>query len=71
MENGGKGIEPGQVRRQVEGLADEVQDRIEGLRTWAEDAQAWIENFARERPFAALACAVGIGFLAGRFLSRT
>jgi ElaB/YqjD/DUF883 family membrane-anchored ribosome-binding protein len=71
MENGGKGVDPTRMRERAEGIAGDVQDRLEGLRGWGEDAAAWVEHFARERPMAALACAVGLGFLAGRLLSRT
>lgn len=70
MENGGSGV-GAQARRDVERIADDVQDRIEGLRGYAEDAGDWIREFAREKPVAALAVAAGIGFVLGRMLSRT
>ncbi len=68
MENGGSGA---QVKRQAERIADEMQDRLEGMRGYADDAGAWIRDFARERPVAAVAIAAGIGFVLGRLLSRT
>jgi ElaB/YqjD/DUF883 family membrane-anchored ribosome-binding protein len=68
MENGGTGVK---ARREAEHLAEEVQDRIEGMRGYAEDAGAWIREFARERPLAAIAVAAGLGFVFGRMLSRT
>ncbi len=68
MENGGSGT---QVRRQAERMADEMQDRLEGMRGYAEEAGDWIREFAREKPLAAIAVAVGVGFVVGRLLSRT
>jgi ElaB/YqjD/DUF883 family membrane-anchored ribosome-binding protein len=73
MENGGRsgeGTAEG-VRRQVEGMAVDMQDQLEGLRGYAEDAGAFIREFARERPIAAIAVAAGVGFVLGRLLSRT
>jgi ElaB/YqjD/DUF883 family membrane-anchored ribosome-binding protein len=70
MENGGSGV-GAQARRDVERIADDVQDRIEGLRGYAEDAGEWIRGFAREKPLAAIAVAAGLGFVLGRMLSRT
>lgn len=70
MENGGSGI-GAQAKRDAQRLADEMQDRIEGMRGYAEDAGAWVKEFAREKPMAALALAVGVGFVVGRLLSRT
>ncbi len=68
MENGGSGT---QVRRQAERMADEMQDRLEGVRGYAEEAGDWVREFAREKPLAAIAVAVGLGFVVGRLLSRT
>jgi ElaB/YqjD/DUF883 family membrane-anchored ribosome-binding protein len=70
MENGGKGI-GAQAKRDAQRVADEMQDRIEGMRGYAEDAGAWVREFARERPMAAIALSVGLGFVVGRMLSRT
>ena len=73
MENGGSRIGEGtaQVRREAEELAAGVQEQLEGLRGYAEDAGEWIRGFARERPIAAVAAAAGLGFVLGRLLSRT
>ncbi|GAO04440.1 hypothetical protein PSR1_03334 [Anaeromyxobacter sp. PSR-1] len=73
MENGGRGGEGtmDEVRHRAEELAEGMQEQLEGLRGYAEDAGEWIRGFARERPIAAVAIAVGLGFLAGRLLSRT
>jgi ElaB/YqjD/DUF883 family membrane-anchored ribosome-binding protein len=60
-----------QVKREAERIAAEMQDRLEGMRGYADDAGAWIKEFAREKPLAAIAVAVGVGFLFGRLLSRT
>ncbi len=69
MEDGGRGM-GSEARRGAERLADDVQERIEGMRGYAEDAGEWIREFARERPLTAIAVAVGIGFVVGRLLSR-
>ncbi len=73
MDNGGErmGEVASRAKHQAEELAANVQDQLEGVRGYAEDAGAWIREFARERPFAAVAIAAGLGFLAGRLLSRT
>jgi ElaB/YqjD/DUF883 family membrane-anchored ribosome-binding protein len=71
MENGGTGGVGAQARRDAERLAEGVQDRLEGVRGYAEDAGEWIREFARERPMAAIAVAAGLGFVLGRMLSRT
>lgn len=73
MDNGGErmGEVASRAKHQAEELAANVQDQLEDVRGYAEDAGAWIREFARERPFAAVAIAAGLGFLAGRLLSRT
>jgi ElaB/YqjD/DUF883 family membrane-anchored ribosome-binding protein len=62
-------------REEAESMLQEVRgrvaDQVEDLREWAESADAAVRKFARERPFVALACAVGVGFLIGRLASRT
>lgn len=68
MENGGSGT---QVKRQAERMAEEMQERLEGMRGYADEAGTWVREFAREKPLAAMALAVGVGFLVGRLLSRT
>jgi ElaB/YqjD/DUF883 family membrane-anchored ribosome-binding protein len=68
MEDGGR--MGGQARRDAQRIASDVQDRLEGMRGYAEDAGSWIREFAREKPMAAIAVAAGLGFLLGRMLSR-
>ncbi len=67
MENGGTGS---QVKREAQEIAQDVKERMEGLRGYAEDAGDWIREFARERPVAAIAIAAGLGFVLGRLLSK-
>ena len=73
MESDGGRIGEGvaQARREAEELAAGVQEQLEGLRGYAEDAGEWIRDAARERPMVAVAVAAGIGFVLGRLLSRT
>jgi len=68
MENGGRGTE---VKREAQRMAEGMQDRLEEMRGYAEDTGGWIRVFARERPLAAIATAVGLGFVLGRLFSRT
>ncbi len=68
MENGGSGA---QAKREAQRIADEMQDRLEGMRVYAQDAGARIGEFAREKPLAAIALAAGLGFILGRLLSRS
>jgi ElaB/YqjD/DUF883 family membrane-anchored ribosome-binding protein len=68
-ENGGTiGSDAREKARQV---AQDMQERMEGMRGYAEDAGEWIRTLARERPMTAIALAVGVGFVFGRLLSRT
>jgi ElaB/YqjD/DUF883 family membrane-anchored ribosome-binding protein len=69
MESGNGGAQD--VRAQAEQAMQGVQDRVEELRGYAEDAGEWVKGFARERPMAAVAVAAGLGFLLGRIFSRT
>ncbi len=69
MENGGSGVS--QLKQGAGDIAQDMQDRIEELRGYAEDAGEIVRNFARERPVAAVAIAAGVGFVLGRLLSRT
>lgn len=69
MENGGE--VKTQAKQQAQEIAEGVQEQLEGLRGYAEDAEHWIRTFARERPVAAVAVAAGLGFLVGRLMSRT
>lgn len=78
-ENGGAGSNAGdeardvarQARETARGVARDVEERLEGMRGYADDAGEWLRTLARERPMAALAMAVGVGFVVGRLLSRT
>jgi ElaB/YqjD/DUF883 family membrane-anchored ribosome-binding protein len=68
-ENGGTiGSDAREKARQV---AHDMQERMEGMRGYAEDAGEWLRTLARERPMTAIALAVGVGFVFGRLLSRT
>jgi ElaB/YqjD/DUF883 family membrane-anchored ribosome-binding protein len=69
MENGGSTVS--QMKQGAGEIAQDVQDRIEELRGYAEDAGEIVRNFARERPVAAIAIAAGLGFVLGRLMSRT
>jgi ElaB/YqjD/DUF883 family membrane-anchored ribosome-binding protein len=51
-------------------MAAGVEDQLEALRGYAEEAGEVIRGFARERPWTALGIAAGVGFLLGRILSR-
>jgi ElaB/YqjD/DUF883 family membrane-anchored ribosome-binding protein len=70
MENGGR-VSVSQLKQNAGDVAQQVQDRMEEVRGYAEDAGEWIRAFAREKPVAAIAIAVGVGFVIGRLLSRT
>lgn len=78
-ENGGSGSSVGaeareaaeKAREAARGVARDVEERLEGMRGYADDAGEWIRTLAREKPMAALAVAVGVGFVVGRLLSRT
>jgi len=66
---GGEGI-GAEARNKARDVAHDVQDRLEGMRGYADDAGEWLRALARERPMAALGLAVGVGFVFGRLLSR-
>ncbi len=68
-ENGGTGIGD-EARSKARAVAQDVQDRLDGMRGYADDAGEWLRTLARERPMAAIALAVGVGFVFGRLLSR-
>jgi len=69
MESGNGGAQD--VRVQAERAMEGVQERVEELRGYAEDAGEWVRSFARERPVAAVAIAAGVGFLLGRLFARS
>jgi ElaB/YqjD/DUF883 family membrane-anchored ribosome-binding protein len=78
-ENGGSGSNlEGQAREAARRAQDtarevarDVEERLEGMRGYADDAGEWVRTMARERPMVALGVAVGLGFVMGRLLSRT
>jgi ElaB/YqjD/DUF883 family membrane-anchored ribosome-binding protein len=78
-ENGGGGSDLGgeardaaqKARETARGVAQDMQERLEGMRGYADDAGEWVRTLARERPMVALGLAVGVGFVFGRLLSRT
>ncbi len=78
-ENGGSGSGVGseardaaqKARETARTMAGEVEDRLEGMRGYADDAGEWVRTLAREKPMVALGLAVGVGFVFGRLLSRT
>jgi ElaB/YqjD/DUF883 family membrane-anchored ribosome-binding protein len=70
MENGGRTSGTAHLKQSAGDIAQNVQDRMEDVRGYAEDAGEWIRQFAREKPMAAIAVAVGVGFVVGRLLSR-
>jgi ElaB/YqjD/DUF883 family membrane-anchored ribosome-binding protein len=69
-ENGGGGI-TGEARDKAREVAHDMQERLEGMRGYADDAGEWVRALARDRPMTAIALAVGVGFVFGRLLSRT
>ena len=72
MGNGGRGEGVGErVRGQASAVAAGMEQRIDDLRGYAEDAGTMIREYAREHPWAAVSIAAGIWFLLGRLLSRT
>jgi ElaB/YqjD/DUF883 family membrane-anchored ribosome-binding protein len=55
----------------LEDQAGRLGAQVDALRDYAGSADEVIRNFARERPIAAVAIAIGIGFLLGRLAART
>ncbi len=68
-ENGGERTADN-LRRQAAGVAAGVQDQMDELRGYVEDAGSAVREYAREHPWAAIGIAVGVGFVVGRLLSR-
>jgi ElaB/YqjD/DUF883 family membrane-anchored ribosome-binding protein len=78
-ENGGSGSDleshardaARHARETARGVARDVEERLDEMRGYADDAGEWVRTLARERPLVALGIAVGLGFVVGRLLSRT
>ncbi|HTP25611.1 MAG TPA: hypothetical protein VMK12_08130 [Anaeromyxobacteraceae bacterium] len=66
--NGGQG--PDRARDTWRQTQEKVVRGVDELRSYAEVADASVKRFARERPFLAIACALGIGFIVGHLASR-
>ncbi len=58
------------VRRQASAVAENMGQRMDDLRGYAEDAGTTVREYAREHPWAAVGIAAGVGFILGRLLSR-
>ena len=65
--NGGRMADVGGPEDQ----AGRFGEQVDALRDYAGSADELLRSFARERPLAAVAIAVGIGFLLGRLAART
>jgi ElaB/YqjD/DUF883 family membrane-anchored ribosome-binding protein len=59
------------ARETARGVARDMEERLEGMRGYADDAGEWVRTLAREKPMIALGLAIGVGFVFGRMLSRT
>lgn len=66
--NGNRGEDVGMSD---EGMTGRFGQQVESLRDYASSADSVIREFARERPMAAVAIAVGVGFMLGRLAART
>ena len=73
MENGGEkaGGAMGDVQARVGEAARRMDERLEEVRGWADDAGENLRVFVRERPGVAIGLAAGLGFVLGRIFSRT
>lgn len=71
MENEDGGGERAEgMRRQAADVAGGVEDRLDELRGYVDEASSVVRDYAREHPWAAIGIAAGIGFVIGRLLSR-
>jgi ElaB/YqjD/DUF883 family membrane-anchored ribosome-binding protein len=68
-ENGGERIADA-ARRQAAGMTAGMQDQLDELRGYAEEAGSVVREYAREHPWTAIGIAAGVGFVLGRLLSR-
>jgi ElaB/YqjD/DUF883 family membrane-anchored ribosome-binding protein len=51
-------------------VSDTVSEKLTDIKGYAGDVQGWVGDFARERPLMAVGCAIGLGFVIGRLVSR-
>jgi len=51
------------VQTTVSNMSDSVKDGVDAVKSWFD-----VEQHVRQHPWGALACSVGVGFLAGRML---
>lgn len=71
MENEDGGGERAEgMRRQAADVAAGVEDQLDELRGYVDEASSVVRDYAREHPWAAIGIAAGIGFVIGRLLSR-
>jgi ElaB/YqjD/DUF883 family membrane-anchored ribosome-binding protein len=71
MENENGGGRAGEsMRSQAAGVAAGMQDQLDDIRGYVEDAGTVVRDYAREHPWAAIGIAAGVGFVIGRLLSR-
>ena len=54
-----------------EGMNGRFEAQVGMIKDYASSADSIIREFARERPVAAVAIAVGVGFILGRLAART
>lgn len=66
--NGNRGEDIGMTD---EGMDGRFSAQVESLREYASSADSVIRQFAKDRPMAAVAIAVGVGFVLGRLAART
>ncbi|MFT3916782.1 MAG: hypothetical protein QM704_22685 [Anaeromyxobacteraceae bacterium] len=75
MENGhgekaGGGL-PGDVGARVGEVGRRMEERLEDVRGWADEAGENLRAFVREQPGIAIGVAAGLGFVLGRIFSKT
>lgn len=51
-------------------VAVQLEEHLDDLRGYVEDAGTVVREYAREHPWAAIGIAAGVGFVVGRLLSR-
>ncbi|MGD9763136.1 MAG: hypothetical protein AB7V27_05455 [Candidatus Binatia bacterium] len=60
----------GDLQSASESVLHSLEPRLDALRSELADTDRRVRELVRERPFVALALAVGTGFLMGRILRR-